>query len=66
MIFDGNDFQATHIVVYSGDEPIGSTRLRWFNNFVKMERTAVRKAYRNTRVLQRLGSCAVEHPARKG
>ena len=65
-IFDGNDFQATHIVVYSGDEPIGATRLRWFNNFVKMERTAVRKAFRNTRVLQRLGSFAVEHAARKG
>jgi predicted GNAT family N-acyltransferase len=65
-IFDGNDFQATHIVVYSGDEPIGSTRLRWFNNFVKMERTAVRKAYRNTRVLHRLGSFAIDHAARKG
>ena len=57
---------ATHIVVYSGDEPIAATRLRWFNNFVKMERTAVRKAFRNTRVLQRLGSFAVEHAARKG
>jgi predicted GNAT family N-acyltransferase len=65
-IFDGNDFQATHIVVYSGDEPIGSLRLRWFSNFVKMERTAVRKAYRNTRVLHRLGAFAVEHAARKG
>jgi len=65
-IFDGNDFQATHIVVYSGEEPIGSTRLRWFNNFVKMERTAVRKAHRNTRVLQRMGAFAMEHAARKG
>jgi len=65
-IFDGNDFQATHIVVYSGDEPIGSLRLRWFNNFVKMERTAVRKAHRNTRVLQRIGAFAIEHAARKG
>jgi hypothetical protein len=65
-IFDGNDFQATHIVVYSGDEPIGSLRLRWFNHFVKMERTAIRKAYRNTRVLQRIGAFAVEHAARKG
>jgi len=65
-IFDGNDFQATHIVVYSGEEPIGSTRLRWFNNFVKMERTAVRKAHRNTRVLQRMGAFAMKHAARKG
>ena len=24
--FDGNDFQATHIVVYAEDEPIGAAR----------------------------------------
>ena len=26
--FDGNDFQATHVVVYAGDEPIGGARIR--------------------------------------
>jgi hypothetical protein len=41
--FDGNDFQATHIVVYAGEEPIGAARLRWFNGFAKIERTAFSK-----------------------
>ena len=26
--FDGNDYQATHIIVYAGDEPIGTQRIR--------------------------------------
>ena len=51
-VFDGNDFQSTHIVVYYGNEPIGTSRVRWFNNFVKIERTAFRKAYRNPRILR--------------
>ena len=33
--FDGNDYQATHIIVYSGDEPIGTLRIRWFKDFAK-------------------------------
>lgn len=33
---DGNDYQATHIVAYSGDEPIGATRIRWFRDFAKI------------------------------
>ena len=54
MIFDGNDYQATHVIVYSGDEPIGTLRIRWFKDFAKFERTAFRKAYRNIHVLKRL------------
>jgi hypothetical protein len=34
--FDGNDFQATHIVAYADEEPIGATRIRWFNGFAKI------------------------------
>jgi hypothetical protein len=66
FIFDGNDFQSTHIVVYSDDEPIGSARIRWFNNFIKIERTAVRRAYRNPRILVRTATFMFEHAARKG
>jgi hypothetical protein len=50
--FDGNDFQATHIVAYADDEPVGATRIRWFNGFAKIERTAFRKAYRSVRTLK--------------
>ena len=31
--FDGNDYQATHMIVYAGDEPIGTLRIRWFKDF---------------------------------
>ena len=30
---DGNDYQATHFVIYAKREPIGATRLRWFRQF---------------------------------
>jgi hypothetical protein len=64
--FDGNDFQATHFVIYAGDEPIGATRLRWFNDFAKIERTAFRKAYRNARTLRASADVVFAHVARKG
>jgi len=64
--FDGNDYQATHVIVYSGDEPIGTLRIRWFKNFAKFERTAFRKAHRNTRVLKAAADFAFDHVARKG
>ncbi len=64
--FDGNDFQATHIIIYYGDEPIGSSRIRWFNGFAKVERTGFRKAYRNVRVLKQTADFIFSHVARKG
>lgn len=64
--FDGNDYQATHIVVYSDDEPIATLRIRWFKEFAKFERTAFRKAYRNTRVLKAAADFSFDHVARKG
>ena len=64
--FDGNDFQATHIVVYSGDEPIGTLRIRWFKDFAKFERTSFRKDYRDTHILKMLANFSFEHVARKG
>jgi hypothetical protein len=64
--FDGNDFQATHVVVYAGDEPVGAARVRWFNGFAKIERTAFRKAWRNPRILKQAAEFIFEHAARKG
>jgi hypothetical protein len=64
--FDGNDFQATHIVVYAGDEPVGAARVRWFSGFAKIERTAFRKAWRNPRVLKQAADFIFDHAARKG
>jgi hypothetical protein len=64
--FDGNDFQATHIVVYAGREPIGATRLRWFSDFAKIERTAFRRAYRDPRILRSCAEFVFSHVAHKG
>ena len=64
--FDGNDYQATHIIVYAGDEPIATLRIRWFADFAKFERTAFRKAYRTTRVLRAAADFSFDHVARKG
>lgn len=63
---DGNDYQATHILAYVGDEPIGATRLRWFRDFAKIERTAFRAAYRGPRILKRCSDFIFDHVARKG
>jgi hypothetical protein len=64
--FDGNDYQATHVVVYADDEPIGTLRIRWFKGFAKFERTSFRREYRNTHILKLLAHFSFDHVARKG
>lgn len=63
---DGNDMQATHVVAYAGDEPIGSLRIRWFKDFAKIERSALRKAWRHPRNLKQFADFVLSHIARKG
>jgi hypothetical protein len=63
---DGNDYQATHVLVYAKQEPIGAARIRWFRDFAKIERTAFRPAYRNPRVLKRAAEFIFDHVAKKG
>ncbi len=64
--FDGNDYQATHIIAYAADEPIGAARLRWFRDFAKMERTCFRKEHRGPHILQLCSHFIFDHVARKG
>jgi hypothetical protein len=64
--FDGNDYQATHMIVYAADEPVGTLRIRWFKDFAKLERTAFRKDYRNPHVLKAFAFFVFDHAARKG
>jgi hypothetical protein len=63
---DGNDYQATHILAYVGQEPVGATRIRWFRDFAKIERTAFRAAYRSTRILRRCSDFIYSHVSKKG
>ncbi len=46
--FDGNDFTATHVLGFLNDEPAGAMRIRYFADFVKPERLAVRKEFRGS------------------
>lgn len=63
---DGNDYQCTHILAYHGSEPIGTTRIRWFRDFAKIERTAFRKQYRSARTLKTCSDFIFNHVAQKG
>jgi predicted GNAT family N-acyltransferase len=43
---DGLDFSAIHFLGTIGNEPIATARIRLYKDYVKIERLAVRKAYR--------------------
>lgn len=58
--FDGNDFSATHLLGYVGDEPAGGLRVRYFANFAKIERLAVRQEFRHAGLGSQLVQAAVE------
>lgn len=44
--FDGNDFSCTHVIGRIGNEPAGCLRIRYFSEFAKLERLAVRPEFR--------------------
>jgi predicted GNAT family N-acyltransferase len=64
--FDGNDFSATHLIGYVGDEPAGCLRIRYFADFAKVERLAVRREFRKTRLSFQLAKAAIELCRAKG
>ena len=64
--FDGNDASSTHLIGYAGREPAGCIRVRYFADFAKIERLAVRKEFRNTRLSFQLVRAAIELCQMKG
>jgi predicted GNAT family N-acyltransferase len=64
--FDGNDLAATHLIGYVGQEPAGCLRIRYFADFAKVERLAVRKEFRNTRLAFQLVRAGIQLCQRKG
>lgn len=64
--FDGNDLCATHWLGTLNGDPAGCIRARFFADFVKIERLAVRAEYRNSRLAFQLVRAAIEHCRRKG
>jgi predicted GNAT family N-acyltransferase len=65
--FDGNDFAgATHLIARAGAEPVGVMRIRWFAEFCKVERVAVRPEQRGRDAAAALIQAACELAGRKG
>jgi hypothetical protein len=61
--FDGNDLAATHLLALVDNEPAGCMRLRFFGDFAKLERLAVRREFRTSRTGFSAGAgkrCAVQ------
>jgi predicted GNAT family N-acyltransferase len=64
--FDGNDFSATHLICHRGREPVGCMRIRYFADFAKLERLAVRNESRNAGLASRIVDTAIELCRKKG
>jgi predicted GNAT family N-acyltransferase len=64
--FDGNDFTATHLIGYVGEEPAACLRIRYFADFAKVERLAVRREFRKTRISVQISKAAIELCRAKG
>jgi predicted GNAT family N-acyltransferase len=65
--FDGNDLcGATHLLLRLGREPVGVARVRWFGEFAKFERLAVRAEHRGGPGLLMISKAVFELAARKG
>ena len=64
--FDGNDFTATNILAIVDGEPAATMRIRYFADFAKLERLAVRAQFRYAEVSRTVFQFALNFCARKG
>lgn len=64
--FDGNDYSATHILGCVNDEPVATARIRWFGDFSKLERLAIRTEFRGNGFAHQVIQFLVELCATKG
>jgi predicted GNAT family N-acyltransferase len=64
--FDGNDFCAMHLIGWMKGEPAACLRIRFFADFAKMERLAVRPEYRRSTMAFRIVRHAISIISRKG
>lgn len=64
--FDENDNFATHALGYVDDEPVSTVRLRFFGDFVKLERACVRPKFRNRHILPKAIEGVARYAGQKG
>jgi len=64
--FDGNDYSASHLMLYVDGEPAASMRVRWFQGFAKLERAIILKRYRSFGLFIPFVEWARDFAAKKG
>jgi predicted GNAT family N-acyltransferase len=64
--FGGNDLSGTHLLGYAGHEPAATLRIRYFADFAKIERLAVRSEFRGRRLAHRVIEAGIEICRLKG
>jgi len=64
--FDGNDFCASHLIGWVDGEPVACLRIRYFGEFAKLERLAVRESFRKSRIAFKMIRAAFDLCLRKG
>lgn len=64
--YDGNDFCAAHFLGFAGAEPAGTLRIRFFSQFAKFERLAVRSEHRGNGLANLMIEEAKAYCRRKG
>jgi predicted GNAT family N-acyltransferase len=64
--FDGNDFCAMHLIGSIGNEPAACVRVRFFADFAKLERLAVRHEFRKSVLAFEIVRAAIELSRLKG
>ena len=64
--FDGNDLCASQFLGTIDGDAAGTVRVRYFGDFCKVERLAVRKEYRKSKLAYKLVRATLEHARSKG
>jgi predicted GNAT family N-acyltransferase len=64
--FDGNDFCALHLIASVGGEPAACLRVRFFADFAKLERLAVRHEFRRSVLAFEVVRAGIRLARRKG
>lgn len=64
--FDGNDRSCTHLLGYVDGEPAAAIRIRYFADFVKLERLAVLPRFRGVLIAREIVQSAIDFCRRKG
>ena len=64
--FDGNDLCAIHLMGSVAGEPAACIRARFFVDFVKLERLAVRQEFRRSRISFMMVQAGIELARKKG